>query len=259
MKLSEETFEGLAATLELSEHARVILTHNLCVQHGLMNGTQGVVRQIVYPAGTQGPNDTDPTRRMPQAIVVEFPQYVGPVFYSDPQRRTWVPILPRSRHADGDENVTRIQFPLVLGWALTPWKAQGMTLDKAVVHLGAKAGRPGVAFVALSRVRHPDDLLLDDDFPSMAVIQRQRHTVSYVRRQQWERRMRVKFSRTIRRHMRDPELYTAENLWTAEEADVAEELLRVLAQTPTLTDDDLLQSVSDGSAGASDSDAVRSV
>ena len=104
---------------------------------------------------------------MPQSIVVDCPQYVGPSFYPDnEERKTWVPILSKTKHSDKDSNVKRTQFPLVLGWALTPWKAQGMTLDKAVVKLGSKAGTPGVAFVALSRVRHPDDLMLDDDFPS---------------------------------------------------------------------------------------------
>ena len=29
--------------LDLCEGARVLLTHNLAVEHGLMNGTQGVV------------------------------------------------------------------------------------------------------------------------------------------------------------------------------------------------------------------------
>ena len=35
------------------------------------------------------------------------------------------------------------------------------------------ASTPGVAFVALSRVRHPDHLVLDDDFPDLATIMKQ--------------------------------------------------------------------------------------
>ena len=58
----------------------------------------------------------------------------------------------------------------MLGWALTPWKAQGMTLDKLIVKIGQAAASPGVLFVALSRVRHPRDLMLDDDFPAMSTI-----------------------------------------------------------------------------------------
>ena len=44
MNIGEEQFGGLASTLELSEGARVIITNNLAVDHGLMNGTQGIVK-----------------------------------------------------------------------------------------------------------------------------------------------------------------------------------------------------------------------
>ena len=67
----------------------------------------------------------------------------------------------------------------LLAWALTPWKAQGMSLEKAKVRLGGKASSPGVALVAVSRVSHPDDLMLDDDFPSMSTIVRQREHPSF--------------------------------------------------------------------------------
>ena len=49
-----------------------------------------------------------------------------------------------------------------------------MTLDKVVVDLGKAATDPGVLFVALSRVRHIDDLLLDDNFPDLKSIMSQR-------------------------------------------------------------------------------------
>lgn len=46
LKFDESRFNGLAAELELCEGARVIIIHNLAVEFGLMNGTQGVVKQI---------------------------------------------------------------------------------------------------------------------------------------------------------------------------------------------------------------------
>ena len=121
-KLNEERFNGLANTLELCEEARVILIHNLAVEHGLMNGTQGIVKQIVFAHGCH-PNHEDATKRMPNAVVIDFPKYAGPAFYNDPERRTWVPIEPR-QISDGDKrDVLRTQFPLILGWAMTPRKA----------------------------------------------------------------------------------------------------------------------------------------
>ena len=41
-------------------------------------------------------------------------------------------------------------------------------------------------------------LKLDDDFPDMATIMRQRNAISFRKRQHWETAMRVKFSQTIR-------------------------------------------------------------
>ena len=69
--------------------------------------------------------------RQPTVIVVDFPKYAGPRFYDEPERATWVPLTSVSRNAENGSGITRTQFPLILGWAMTPWKAQGMTLDRA--------------------------------------------------------------------------------------------------------------------------------
>ena len=120
---------------------------------------------------------------------------------------------------------------------MTPWKAQGMTLDRAVVRLTRAAASPGVAFVALSRVRHPDHLMLEDSFPDMATIMRQSEKEAFVARQRWERRMRVQFSRTIRAHMRDPELFSSNKSWSAEESALADMLLETVRKNTELADD----------------------
>ena len=179
----------------------------------------------------QGPSNTNEAMRMPRAVVVDFPKYVGPPFFDTtefPDRATWIPIEPKEMFKDDDASISRIQYPFVLGWALTPWKAQGMTLDKAVVRLGRAASSPGVAFVALSRVRHPDDLMLDDEFPDMATIMRQMHSAGYIKRQEWETNMKIKFSQTLRRHLRDRAFYDPVMTWTAEESNMAEDMLRLL-------------------------------
>ena len=56
-----------------------------------------------------------------------------------------------------------------------------------------------MAFVALSRVRHPDHLMLEDTFPDMATIMKQSEKEAFVTRQRWERRMRF-FSRGRSEH-----------------------------------------------------------
>ena len=47
-KLDAERFHGLSNLMELTNGARVIITHNLSVEHGLLNGTQGTVVAIIY-------------------------------------------------------------------------------------------------------------------------------------------------------------------------------------------------------------------
>jgi ATP-dependent DNA helicase PIF1 len=59
-----------------------------------------------------------------------------------------------------------IQYPLILGWALTIHKAQGATVDCARIDLGPKVSQANQAYTALSRVRSLDGLFLDDFDPS---------------------------------------------------------------------------------------------
>ena len=66
------------------------------------------------------------------------------------------------------------QFPLRLAWAVTIHKAQGKTLDEAVIDLGPRAFAPGQTYVAFSRLTSleglylkrpltPADIIVDED------------------------------------------------------------------------------------------------
>ena len=52
------------------------------------------------------------------------------------------------------------QFPLKLSWAVTSHKAQGQTLSRIAIDISDSAFAHGALYVALSRVRTLDALLL---------------------------------------------------------------------------------------------------
>ena len=58
-------------------------------------------------------------------MIVEVPEYCGPAFY--PGEPKWVPIMPITAIKEGTR-MTRTQFPVVAGFALTVNKAQGLTI-----------------------------------------------------------------------------------------------------------------------------------
>ena len=113
----------------LKAGCKVMLLFN--INKYLRNGSQGVFLRI------------DPENGEDQ-LLVSFPT-IGTVKI---QRKTWSKF-------DSKGNVigTRIQFPLRPCYAITVHKAQGLTLNAAVVHC-AQEFVPGQSYVALSRVRN---------------------------------------------------------------------------------------------------------
>ena len=56
--------------------------------------------------------------------------------------------------------VYRKQFPLILAFAVTVHKCQGLSLDCAIMDLSEQVFCPGMAYVALSRVKQLENLHL---------------------------------------------------------------------------------------------------
>ena len=222
-KWDDDDFRGMPAVLELCEGWRVLLTQNLWLEAGLMNGALGRVVGFVWPEGGD-PNSADSALKSPLCVVVEFDDVeLGneSFFPGQPERRRWVPIFRRKAFSASEAAVYREQFPLTLAWALTHWKAQGMTLRRVRVRIGDRiAATPGVGFAAMTRVRHPSHVVFEEDLPEWAVFQDAQFSANFRARRRFELRMRARFSDTLRKYG-----FCKADEWTSEEAAVAGALL----------------------------------
>jgi DNA replication protein DnaC/exonuclease III len=158
--LTENT--PLPAHFSVCKNSRVMLTSNLNVQDGLTNGAMGTVTDIIMGRLPLS---------QPEAILVKFDnENVG----RQTRKQQAIPsgVDPLSTvvkvHTEVIQSkplqITRYQFPFILAWAVTIHKVQGMTTDAAVISL-KKIFKPGMAYVALSRVTSIHGLFLEkEDF-----------------------------------------------------------------------------------------------
>ena len=143
---------NLHNVLKIAVSARVMLTVNVNVTDGLVNGARGEVIHIVTVAS-----------RKVKTILVKFDdENVGQeAIRASQHRNRFSNAVPISRvevkfNARGKcgSEVTRSQFPLTLAWATTIHKVQGLTLNEIVVDMeGSSRFSPGQAYVAFSRVK----------------------------------------------------------------------------------------------------------
>ena len=142
---------GLHSTLKLAIGARVMLTANVDVSDGLVNGARGEVVHVV----TNNNNEVT-------VVLVKFDNNrVGlKSIQSSPHRFAFPHAVPLTKYevvffARGKRGseIKRLQFPLTLAWATTIHKMQGLTLDEIVVDMKGGRFSPGQAYVAFSRVK----------------------------------------------------------------------------------------------------------
>ena len=229
-----EDFRGMENEIFVCEGARVLLTQNLWVEAGLMNGAMGTVVGYMWPENAD-PHNSDPAQKdltAPVCVFVKFDKLElrdrhgepRTFFPDDEARRDWVPIFRQKVSSTVEEGLARENFPLTLAWALTHWKAQGMTLDRVRVHLSARtAAAPGIGFVACTRVRHPWDVVFEEDLPEHEAFMRVRRTRAFRERKRFELRCEARASRTLRRYG-----FCRADAWTEREREAARLLIEGL-------------------------------
>ncbi|XP_062996345.1 ATP-dependent DNA helicase PIF1 isoform X2 [Elgaria multicarinata webbii] len=145
----------VSSVIELKQGAQVMLTKNLDVSRGLVNGARGVV--IGFETEGKG---------LPKVrFLCGITSVVGP--------ERWVLKGPSGIY------LSRHQLPLKLAWAISIHKSQGMSLDCAEISL-SRVFECGQAYVALSRARSLAGLRVLDFDPKVVransyVLQFYRH------------------------------------------------------------------------------------
>ena len=166
----DKRMQDLPNQLHLCLGARVMIIKNLCTSHGLCNGTIGLVHDIIVNA-----------EGFVTAVVLKVRRatltrdgYKGPAYREgdDGVDASEVLVAVNRRqadiHAEGGMQ-TRQQFPLMLAWALTIHKAQGLTLERVVIDAAEDEQAVGLLFVAMTRVRHPKHIAFSP-WPGLARV-----------------------------------------------------------------------------------------
>ncbi|KAL3987964.1 antigen [Sarotherodon galilaeus] len=153
MALQDRPFKGgkneLPDTLKVAEGARVMLTRNIDIQNGLVNGAFGKLLRVVHSEndqhiiklGLKMDNETSGKNNRTPADDMVY--------------------IERAEENLKQKGVVRRQFPVKLAFACTIHKVQGMTTTSAVVSLKS-IFEPGMAYVAVSRVTSLSGLYLLD-------------------------------------------------------------------------------------------------
>ena len=97
--------------------------------------------------------------------MVRFDHYDGPAFEVDGVEMPYVPVFPvRQDFNIRNEACSRTQFPLTVAYAITVHKSQSITVDQVVTDLSERDFQHGLSYVAVSRVKTLQGLMLESPF-----------------------------------------------------------------------------------------------
>jgi hypothetical protein len=164
---------GLQNLVELAVGMRVMVTTNVRTDLDIANGARGEIVAIVLE------DNEDPPQNRPVIRLKRPPLYV--LVRMDRTRASKlkgldegvIPIVPMARtftikdSAGTKKTVTRCQMPITGAYGFTDFRAQGQTLDYAMIDIGKPPSGQLTAFnvyVALSRGRGRENIRLLRDF-----------------------------------------------------------------------------------------------
>lgn len=193
---------NLPARNALCVGAKVMLLHNFVVEQGLMNGSLGYLKSIVYSDSVGPLGEGLP---LPKYCVVDFPDSKIPKEKAwDRENPTWIPIPCVTLQCE-KRCCSMTTIPLRVCKAITYYKCQGMTIGwnclwrLLVVALPRPGERsaPGGELVAFSRATSKEAFaILEDEeitFESFLSIGKGK---SYDRKRAFEERLRARQSQS---------------------------------------------------------------
>ncbi|KAF3055703.1 ATP-dependent DNA helicase PIF1 [Daldinia childiae] len=157
---------NLSKSFPICIGCRVMITRNIWSWAGLVNGAQSHVYDISWA------ERADVSRDPPEAIMVVFDKYKGPPFTlpdgSELRNDHGNPVIPiervRQEFTIRGASCSRLQFPLMISYAVTVHKSQGLTLEKVVCNISKPEFASGLSYVAVLRVSNLFGLMFDCPF-----------------------------------------------------------------------------------------------
>ncbi|EAU84190.2 hypothetical protein CC1G_08120 [Coprinopsis cinerea okayama7 len=163
-----ETSDSLGR-LPLFVGLRVMVTENVLLKQGIVNGAEGHVVGIGYRTSSEG---------VRHATVVYVKVDGSKIKLCEELGTGVIPMVPTPNRVKydfpqslgGAKGFTRYQIPIIPAYSYTDYKSQGRSLDKCIVDLNTARGQ-GV-YVMLSRVKSLSGLLILRHFPEGTLFQR---------------------------------------------------------------------------------------
>jgi len=156
------------AALRLRLGAQVMFVRNDQEERQFVNGTIGKIIQLNQ-----------------DSIVVETEEYGGKKRKIDVPKIEWEIIRYRASATGSIETEVAgsfTQYPLKLAWAITIHKSQGKTFDRVLIDLGGGAFEHGQLYVALSRCRTLEGIVLRQPIRTQDIITDERVVAFYEER-----------------------------------------------------------------------------
>lgn len=170
--VSSQSAGGIPAVFVYREGATVMMTRNVAVVGGIANGTDGILAGVAFsstPRSDGLPNVVFVAFKSEMTSLPTFTRYVDgngdditytgkggqqhpyvivpitPIMFNE-----WTRVTIRGKRIRKYQT-SRTGYAIALGFAVTAWKCQGLTMESTAIHL-SKDAKPGLDYVMNTRI-----------------------------------------------------------------------------------------------------------